>query len=165
MIRAAIFNTVKDKDNSPVFEQFTLKTIIQKSNTILKYGLVKVIKYVRLFSDENGDSRFGEVEVPLGDSGPIGYLSDRYEVKDIQFRINDADYDWDFHNAPARQFIILLDGEIEITTSLGEIRKFSGGDILLVEDTTGKGHRTRNVRQQVRRSVFIRLAGDNSQSG
>ena len=125
----------------------------------------KEFSYTRLYTDSNGESRFEQVELPLGNSGLIGYLSDRYEVKDLQFRINDADYDWDFHNAPARQFIILLDGEIEITTSLGEIRKFSGGDILLVEDTTGKGHRTRNVRQQVRRSVFIRLAGDNSQSG
>jgi hypothetical protein len=40
-----------------------------------------------------------------------------------------ADYDWDFHNAPQRQFIILLKGIIEITTSDGESRIFSGGDI------------------------------------
>ena len=123
---------------------------------------VKKFPYTRLYTDSNGESRFEEVEVPLDESGPIGYLSDRYKVKDIQFRVNDADYDWGFHNAPARQFIILLDGEIEITTSLGEKRKFGGGDVLLVEDTAGKGHRTKNVRQQVRRSVFIRLASDNS---
>ena len=126
---------------------------------------VKKFPYTRLYTDSNGESRFEEVEVPLGDSGPIGHLSERYQVKDVQFRVNDADYDWGFHNAPARQFIILLDGEIEITTSLGEIRKFSGGDVLLVEDTAGKGHRTRNVSQQPRRSVFIRLAGDNQEPG
>lgn len=120
-----------------------------------------MFSYWRLYTDSNGESRFEEVEVPLGDSGPIGHLSERYQVKDVQFRVNDGDYDWDFHNAPARQFIILLDGEIEITTSLGEKRKFGGGDILLVEDTEGKGHRTKNVKPQARRSVFIRLAGDN----
>jgi uncharacterized cupin superfamily protein len=34
---------------------------------------------------------------------------------------------------------VLLDGEIEIGTSTGEKRTFKGGDVLLVEDTTGKG--------------------------
>ena len=125
----------------------------------------KVFSYTRLYSDIDGESRFEDVKIDLTDKGPVGYLSTGFSAEDIRFRLNEPAYDWNFHNAPARQFIILLDGEIEITTSLGEIRKFSGGDVLLVEDTAGKGHRTRNVRQQVRRSVFIRLAGDNSQSG
>ena len=120
-----------------------------------------MFSYWRLYTDSNGDSRFQEVKVLLGDSGPIGYLSERYQVKDIRFRVNDADYDWDFHNAPARQFIILLDGEIEITTSLHETRRFKGGDVILAEDTTGKGHRTRNVTHQLRKSIFIRLTDDN----
>jgi hypothetical protein len=123
----------------------------------------KLFSYTRLYSDSAGESRFEDVKIDLADKGSVGYLSAGFGSKDIRFRLNEPAYDWDFHNAPARQFIILLDGEIEITTSLGEIRRFSGGDVLLVEDTTGKGHRTRNVRQQVRKSVFIRLAGDNSQ--
>ncbi len=120
----------------------------------------KYFTYTRLYSDSAGESRFEDVKIGLTDQGPVGYLSSKFGVKDIQFRLNEPDYDWDFHNAPSRQFIILLDGDIEITTSLGETRKFSGGDILLAEDTTGKGHRTRNIRQQVRRSVFIRLPGE-----
>ncbi len=120
----------------------------------------KYFTYTRLYSDSAGESRFEDVKIGLADQGPVGYLSSMFGVKDIQFRLNEPDYDWDFHNAPSRQFIILLDGDIEITTSLGETRKFSGGDILLAEDTAGKGHRTRNVRQQIRRSVFIRLSGD-----
>lgn len=126
---------------------------------------LKVFSYTRLYSDSAGDSRFEDVKIGLTDQGPVGYLSSKFGTEDIQFRLNEPDYDWDFHNAPSRQFIILLDGDIEITTSLGETRRFSGGDVLLVEDTTGKGHTTRNVRQQARRSVFIRLAGDNQQSG
>ncbi len=125
----------------------------------------KEFVYTRLYSDAEGESLFEDIKVPLADKGPIGYLSDNFKVEDICFRLNDASYDYDFHNAPARQFIILLDGEIEITTSLGEKRKFGGGDVLLVEDTAGKGHRTKNVRQQARRSVFLRLAGDNQEPG
>ena len=52
---------------------------------------------------------------------------------------------------------MLLDGEIEIETGDGEKRRFSGGDILLVEDTTGRGHRTRPVDGRTRRSLFIPL--------
>ncbi len=125
----------------------------------------KVFSYTRLYTDSAGESRLEDVTIDLADQGPIGYLSSKFGVKDIQFRLNEPGYDWDFHNAPSRQFIILLDGEIEITTSLGETRKFSGGDVLLAEDTDGKGHRTRNVRQQIRRSVFIRLDSDNLQPG
>ncbi len=113
--------------------------------------------YTRLYTDEQGESNFEDVNIPLIDMGSIGYLSDVRDVESLQFRQNDADYDWDFHNAPARQFIILLDGEIEITTSRGDVRKFSGGDVLLVEDTHGKGHKTRNIKKQIRKSVFIRI--------
>jgi quercetin dioxygenase-like cupin family protein len=66
-------------------------------------------------------------------------------------------YDYDFHNAPARQYIALMDGVIEIETSLGDKRIFKQGDVLLAEDITGKGHRSRNIEQAVRSSVFITL--------
>ncbi len=122
----------------------------------------KVLTYTRLYSDSSGESRFEDIKIGLADRGAIGYLSAGFNAKDIQFRLNKPDYDYDFHNAPARQFIILLDGEIEITTSLGEIRRFRGGDILLVEDTSGKGHRSRNISQQPRRSVFIPISDDNT---
>jgi hypothetical protein len=49
----------------------------------------------------------------------------------------------------------MLDGEIEIETGSGETRRFSGGDLLLVEDTTDRGHRTRSVDGKLRRSLFI----------
>lgn len=113
--------------------------------------------YTRLYTDANGDSRFEDVEITLHDKGMIGALSEKYPVKSLQFRQNEAGYDWDFHNAPARQFIVLLDGEIEITTSLGVTRHFQGGEVVFVEDTDGKGHKTRNVKQQIRHSIFIEL--------
>jgi len=113
--------------------------------------------YTRIYSDEKGESHFETVIVPLKDNGAVGYLSECFEVKSLQFRENKASYKWDFHNAPFKQFIILLDGEIEITTSTGETRQFTSGDILLVEDTTGKGHMTKNIKKQIRNSIFVQL--------
>jgi hypothetical protein len=115
------------------------------------------MKVTRVYSDENGESRFDEIDVPLFNKGEIGYLSESVAVKSLQFRKVPPDYDYDFHNAPQRQYIVLLDGGVEIETSLGEIRRFQTGEILLVEDTAGKGHRTRNLAKRERTSIFIHL--------
>jgi len=115
------------------------------------------VKVTRIFADENETSAFSEVEVPLHDQGAIGRISDPIPVTGLMFRETSADHYHDWHQAPRRQYIVLLDGEIEITVGTGESRRFSGGDILLVEDTTGKGHLTQHVQQQVRRSLFLPL--------
>jgi len=115
------------------------------------------MQYTRIYADDMGESHFEEVDILLTDKGMVGALSAAFMVKNLIFRENKATYDWDFHTAPARQFIILLDGEIEITTSLGEVRRFGAGNVLLVEDVTGKGHKTKNISIQERRSIFIEL--------
>ncbi|HET7118111.1 MAG TPA: hypothetical protein VFI29_16555 [Hanamia sp.] len=116
-----------------------------------------MIQITRIYSDNNGESHFEDFEMPLKDYGEIGLLSDKIPVKDVIFRKVKPGYDYDFHNAPQKQYVILLDGEIEIETSLGEKRIFKGGDILLLEDTRGKGHRTKNLQHIERKSIFITL--------
>lgn len=118
------------------------------------------MRITRIYADEHGGSRFGELEIALHDAGQIGRLSDPIPAGSVIFRANPPEYDYDWHTAPQRQFIVLLDGEIEIEVSSGEPRKriFHGGDVLLMEDTAGRGHRTRNIQPRERRSVFIVLA-------
>ncbi|WP_449397481.1 hypothetical protein [Chryseobacterium wanjuense] len=115
------------------------------------------MKITRIFSDEKGESHFEDVEIPLIDQGEIGFLSENIDVKKLQFRKVSADYDYDFHHAPQKQYIILLDGGVEIETSLGEIRQFQTGEILLVEDISGKGHKTKNLEKRERMSLFIHV--------
>lgn len=109
----------------------------------------------RVYSDTNGESHFENILIPMNDAGDIGALSGGLPVKTIIFREVKPGYDYNFHNAPQRQYIVLLDGGIEIETSLGEKRIFKPGEILLVEDTTGKGHRTKNTEAKTRRSIFV----------
>jgi len=111
----------------------------------------------RIFSDEHGDSPFEDVGIPLIESGMAGKLSQPIDTKSLIFREVEPTYDWDFHPAPQRQYIVLLEGEIEIETSLHKKRIFTSGDILLVEDTGGKGHKTRNLQPLRRKSLFITL--------
>ena len=116
-----------------------------------------MFRVTRVYSDANGDSRFEDLQVPLQDAGAIGRMSEGLPASSIIFREVDADYDYHFHNAPQRQYLVLIDGAIEIETSLGEKRQFVAGDVLLLEDTEGKGHRTRNLVAAKRRSVFITI--------
>ena len=51
----------------------------------------------------------------------------------------------DWHPAPARQFVLLLKGELEVEAGDGERRRFNEGSIVFVEDTKGKGHKDHAV--------------------
>ena len=106
----------------------------------------------------DGGSRFDEMDVDLVDAGEIGRLSEPLAALSVIFRENDPGYDYDWHTAPRRQLIVLLDGEIEVEVTSGETRRFTSGDVVLVDDTTGTGHRTRTIGDQARRSLFIPLA-------
>ena len=116
-----------------------------------------MFKITRVYSDSNGDSHFEDIEIPLKEAGKIGKLSDVLPATGVIFREVEPSYDWNFHTAPQKQYIILLDGKIEIETSLGEKRIFKAGEVLLVEDTTGKGHKTKNLQPEKRKSIFITL--------
>ena len=110
---------------------------------------------VRIYTDGSGITRFEDGQIPLHESGPIGSLSDAIEGARVRFRRTDGDYDYDWHPTPARQFIFLMNGEIEIETGDGEVRRFSGGETLFLEDTSPPGHRTRNIGETPRWSVFV----------
>src|SRR5437867_3658116 len=116
-----------------------------------------MFQVTRVYSDSNGDSHFEDIEIQLKEAGSVGRLSDVLPAKGVVFREVGQSYDWNFHPAPQKQYIVLLDGEIEIETSPGEKRIFKAGEVLLVEDTTGKGHKTRNLQPIKRKSIFITL--------
>jgi len=115
----------------------------------------KHFNITRVYTDAAGESHFEELQLPLTDGGPIGYLSAALPVKEIIFSEVEPSYDYDFHNAPRRQYIVLLDGGIQIETSSGETKSFAPGEVILAENTTGKGHRTKNLEATTWRSVFI----------
>ena len=114
------------------------------------------IKATKVSSDKQGRSFFSQIQIKLNDEGEIGFLSNPQEVKSIIFRITSEDYDYDWHNAPQRQYIVILEGEVEIEVSTGEKRIFGGGDVLLVEDVKGQGHRSRAISGE-RKSIFVTL--------
>ena len=113
------------------------------------------MKINRLYADKNGESHFEDVEITFTESTRAGRLSPRLPATGIIFREVSPDYDLDWHPAPRRQYIINLDAGVQITASDGEMRRIGAGEILLVEDTWGKGHRSRALDGKLRHCIFV----------
>jgi hypothetical protein len=116
------------------------------------------VQIVRVYTGDDGESHFEDVEVPLGEPGRGGRLSEMVEARGVIFRETGADYDLDFHPAPRRQYVVNLTGSVELTVGGGESRVLGPGSILLAEDTTGRGHKSRAVGREPRQCLFIPLA-------
>jgi hypothetical protein len=108
-----------------------------------------------LYCDPNGESHWRDVEVQWVEESNFSKLSARLPANGIIFRETSGDYDLSWHPAPRRQYIINLDGGVQITASDGEARVINAGEVVLVEDITGKGHLSKSVGGKMRRSIFV----------
>ena len=110
-----------------------------------------------LYEDSAGVSRFRDIEVAWEEIRASNKFSARQDASGIIFRETTQDYTVDWHPAPRRQYVINLDAAVHITAGDGETRHIGPGEIVLVEDTTGKGHISRFVGGAMRRSIFVAL--------
>jgi quercetin dioxygenase-like cupin family protein len=106
--------------------------------------------YVRLFADQAGESHFEDARTELAPAdfappAPPLHLSPAFPAARFVFLPAPEGWFGDWHPAPRTQVFAFLSGEIEVEASDGERRRFVPGDCLLMEDTVGKGHATRNV--------------------
>ncbi len=96
-----------------------------------------------VFRMYTGDDHETHLEAQDLASHPV--LQSPVETKHILFREMEAGRFIDWHPAPQRQYVTILEGELEIGFGDGTTRRFGKGDARLVEDTTGRGHTTRAV--------------------
>jgi hypothetical protein len=114
------------------------------------------MKIPRVFTGADGQSHFDEIDIDVDlQAGEFSSTSRLLVGPGVMFRETDGDYSLDFHPAPRRQFIVNLDGWVELEVGDGTIRRFGPGSIFLADDVTGQGHRSRAVEGQSRRSVVI----------
>lgn len=109
--------------------------------------------FIRIYTGEDGQSHFEELELP---TGPVGQAPFQASTG-ISFRRSEAGHFMDWHNAPRRQYVITLSGQAEIVIGDGTVRRLSPSDVLLAEDLTGRGHTTRVIGNEPRVSVAIAL--------
>ena len=116
------------------------------------------MKYTRIYASADGESHLEDVEPEMKSTDHASTMSELIAAKGVIFReTSSAEYFIDWHNAPRRQFVVNLTGEVEIETSDGTKRRFGPGSILLAEDVTGKGHISRGVGNSERQTLFIPL--------
>jgi hypothetical protein len=108
-----------------------------------------------LYEDAEGQSHFRDIEVEWVGERRGSKLSAELPVTGMIFRQVPAAYDLDWHPAPRRQYIVNLDAGVEITASDGESRIIGAGEVVLVEDVSGKGHLSKAVEQKVRHCIFV----------
>lgn len=131
-------------------------TTLVLQNALADEG-AKMIRIVRIYTGPDNQSHFEDIDVPLKAAGKTGFLSEMVKAKGVMFRETDGDYHYEFHTAPRRQYVVNLEGEVEIEVGDGTKRILRSGDILLAEDTTGQGHISRAVAGKPRKSLFIIL--------
>jgi hypothetical protein len=108
-----------------------------------------------LFVDQQGESHWEDMQVQFIESGRGGRLSARLPATGIIFREVPPDYDLGWHPAPRRQYIINLDAGVQLTASDGESRQIGAGEVILVEDTWGKGHLSKALDNKLRHCIFV----------
>ena len=116
-----------------------------------------------MFSDEPGESHFAEVEIELASTDYVGgaaplQLSPSHAAVDYRFMDAPAGWTSDWHPSSGRNLFVVLSGEWEVIASDGEARRFKTGDVLLVEDTTGKGHKSRVVSEDDSVALMIEVS-------
>jgi len=116
--------------------------------------------YTRLYSDNQGESHFEDVEIDLtlteyAPPAPPLELSPNTPARQFGFMNASAGWSSDWHPTSAQNIFFVLSGEWEVTASDGETRRFGVGSVLRVEDTTGKGHWSRVISDSL--AVMVQL--------
>jgi hypothetical protein len=110
-----------------------------------------------LYEDTEGVSHFRDIEVAWDEVRQSNKFSALEAASAIVFRETTKDYTVNWHPAPRRQYVINLDSAVHITAMDGETRYIGPGEVVLVEDTSGKGHISKFVGGAMRRSIFVAL--------
>jgi hypothetical protein len=104
------------------------------------------LTYVHVCADAEGGSHFREEHFDFtrgrDSQSSLHVLEAKGGATLLRLRAGAVE---DWHNAPRAWFLIVLQGASEVTTSDGQMRHFGPGSVVLLDDTTGKGHQTRAV--------------------
>ena len=123
---------------------------------------VTTFSYTRIYADSTGRSHFSDERMELGlvtpgRGVPPTPASAPIPARGMRLFCPPAGGAADWHPVPGRVFNLLISGELEIEVSSGETRRFGAGSLILGEDTTGRGHRTRVVGEEKACFVMVRL--------
>jgi quercetin dioxygenase-like cupin family protein len=108
------------------------------------------LKYVKIYADENRETHFQDMEIPLKDAdyappAPPIAVSPHENATGVCAIGFLPGWFGDFHPAPKHQWMMIMSGTLEIGVSDGEKRQLSAGTIAFLEEAGSKGHSTRVI--------------------
>ena len=112
----------------------------------------KPIMMTRIYTGPDGLSHAEEIEMKL-----TGNATEMMKATGVEFSRRAPGSSNEWHTGPRRQFVITLSGRGEIEVAGGQKVAVGPGHINLIEDTTGKGHITRNLGSEDRIAITIPL--------
>ena len=128
------------------------------------------MRYMRIWTDAEGDSHFEDVEIGLSSvayapPAPPLDLSAPMAAERTVFFSFPVGWFGDWHPSPRRQLYFNLGGRLEVEASDGEVRQLGPGDIVLTDDLSGRGHVTRVIGDEPSVGAFVHLSEEVDQAG
>ena len=102
---------------------------------------------IRNYSGEDGKSHFEDITLSFEAYADVRERTALQGATGVRFARWPAGFFLDWHNAPRRQYVIILSGQVEIGVE-EETKLLKAGDVALEEDLTGQGHTARIVGDQ-----------------
>jgi len=107
-----------------------------------------MIEYLRFFSDEEGCSHFENKTINLevkdyAPPAPSLNTSIMESAENSVFLELPIGWYGNWHPTPVRQWLILMTGMCEVEAGDGEKKICKAGDVVMLDDLTGKGHQTK----------------------
>ena len=120
------------------------------------------MQYTRVYTGSDGETHFEDLEMELAEvdfapPAPPVQLSAFTPATQWGFFAIPPGWEGDWHPTPTRQIFFYLVGQVEIEVGDGSIRRFGPGDVTIVEDTSGKGHRSKTVGDETALKAQVQL--------
>lgn len=106
------------------------------------------IEFLRIYADASGCSHFEMKTIGLAPKNyappapPLNTSTAESADRSVFLELPVGWYG-DWHPTPVRQWLILMSGECEFEAGDGERMIRNAGDVVMLDDTTGRGHQTR----------------------
>jgi len=137
---------------------FVLTWRAQTDEDVVVAQTRKPIMVTRIYAGPDGVSHAQEIELKA-----TGGVTEMFGATGVQFSSRPPAPPSDWHPGPMRQYVITLSGRAELELGDGTKVPIGPGQIDLIEDTTGKGHITKNLEDRI--VVTIPLADQNVRAG
>lgn len=123
---------------------------------------MSIVEYMHLYVDGKGESCFQNRQIELtatnyAPPAPALDVSAIAPATGCGFARLAPGWVGDWHPSPKRQWIFFLAGAMAFEASSGEVYHASPGRAILLEDTTGKGHRSHVVGAEEAIVVIVHL--------